>query len=63
MREYQKVCSEELSIYLSANLFTDEEKKKAETILKVLDGTRIVSAQLLLRKCSHALLQSRFTFD
>ncbi len=38
-------------------LFDNDEKDRANMILKSLEGISIISAQSLLRKCEKALLQ------
>lgn len=55
--EFYKLSNEQGEIIAEQELFSDFEKKRAETILKALEGMRIISAQALLEKCKDAVMQ------
>lgn len=55
--EFYKLSEEQGELYSECELFTACEKERAETILRALEGMRIISAQALLEKCKAAVMQ------
>lgn len=52
------ICDTEI-VGSFSQLFSEEEKERAEMILKSIEGLSIISAQLILKKCEKALLQTK----
>lgn len=55
--EFYKLSIEQGELFTEQELFLNSEKERAETILKALEGMRIISAQALLEKCKEAVMQ------
>ena len=55
--EFYKLSIEQGELFTEQELFSNSEKERAETILKALEGMRIISAQALLEKCKEAVMQ------
>lgn len=55
--KFYKLSIEQGELFTEHELFSNSEKERAETILKALEGMRIISAQVLLEKCKEAVMQ------
>ena len=61
MQQFYKLSLEQGELSTDQELFSDYEKARAETILKALEGMRIISAQALLEKCKEAVVQCQIS--
>ncbi len=61
MQQFYKLSLEQEELSTDQELFSDYEKARAETILKALEGMRIISAQALLEKCKEAVMQCQIS--
>ena len=55
--KFYKLSVADGELLVEQQLFDDSEKERAETILRAVEGMRIISAQVLLEKCKEAVMQ------
>lgn len=55
--KFYKLSVDDGELLVEQQLFDDSEKERAETILRAVEGMRIISAQVLLEKCKEAVMQ------
>lgn len=55
--KFYKLSVDDGELLVEQQLFDDSEKERAETILRAVEGMRIISAQALLEKCKEAVMQ------